>query len=42
MEELPRQSSRDAHYYLMFGELPQLPGKEEQGWIVPGNPRKGW
>ncbi|KZY97486.1 MULTISPECIES: alpha/beta fold hydrolase [Thalassolituus] len=42
MEELPRQSARDAHHYLLYGELPQLPGNEEQGWIVPGNPRKGW
>jgi len=42
MEELPRQSARDAHYYLMFDELPQLPGNEKQGWIVPGNPRKAW
>jgi hypothetical protein len=42
MEELPRQSARDAYNYLLNGELGALPGEQEQGWIVPGNPRKGW
>lgn len=42
MEELPRQSARDAHEYLLSGALPVLPGEQKQGWIVPGHPRKGW
>ncbi|WP_300426148.1 alpha/beta hydrolase [uncultured Thalassolituus sp.] len=42
MEELPRQSARDAYNYLASGELGALPDNEEQGWIIPGNPRKGW
>lgn len=42
MEELPYQSARDAHHFLLYGELPQLPDNEQQGWSIPGNPRKGW
>ncbi|MDF1763071.1 MAG: alpha/beta hydrolase [Oleibacter sp.] len=31
MEELPRQSARDAFYYLSNGELQALPGDQKQG-----------
>lgn len=32
MEELPRQSARDALHYLKTGEPGELPGNQEQGW----------
>jgi pimeloyl-ACP methyl ester carboxylesterase len=32
MEELPRQSARDALHYLQTGEPGELPGNQEQGW----------